>query len=239
MSEKNVQVDGFWVRRFVERNRAILTFQKAKLLEKERHEVSAKDMKRYFEAVSVHVHKVPSIFVWNADETRVGAPKREARPKVIVSSRTDPEIVTVSEERNDIQLTVRTAISSFRDSIPPMFISKVKTVESQRLAEEQLFHGHDYAIRYAAKTFVAEKLFINWSQTQFVPRIANLRTKLNYSGPVILLIDGHASHITPRVVAFSGSAQIVLIRLVAHSSHISQPLDLCVFGLFKMLDQKE
>jgi hypothetical protein len=90
-SENNVQVDGFWVPRFVERNRAILAFQKAKLLEKERREVSAEDMKRYFEAVSMHVQNVPSIFVWNADGTRVGTPKREARPEVIVSSRTDPE----------------------------------------------------------------------------------------------------------------------------------------------------
>jgi hypothetical protein len=125
------------------------------------------------------------------------------------------------------------AISAFEDSIPPMFTSKLKTFESQRLAEEQLFHGHDYVIRCPAKTFVPEKLFIDWLQTRFIPRIGNLRTKLNYSGPIILLIDGHASHITPRIVAFTGSAQIVLIRLVAHSSHIGQPLDLCVFGLFE------
>jgi hypothetical protein len=30
-----------------------------------------------------------------------------------------------------------------------------------------------------------------------------------------------------------------MIRVVAHSSHLAQPLDLCVFGLFKLFDRKE
>jgi hypothetical protein len=196
-------------------------------------------MKSFLEAVSLHVQKGPSTFVWNADETRVGAPKREARPEVIVASRTDPETLTVAEERDDNQLSVLTAISAFGGSIPPMFISKRKTFESGRLAEEQLFHGHDDVIRQTAKTFVTETLFTDWLQTQFICRRANRRTKMNYSGPVILLVDEHASHLTPRVMAFAGSAQIVLIRRGGYSSHIRRPLDMCVFGLLKMLDKKE
>jgi hypothetical protein len=66
-----------------------------------------------------------------------------------------------------------------------------------------------------------------------------LRIKAHCDGPIVLLIDGHASHITPRVVAHAGSRRIILIRVVAHSSHISQPLDLCVFSLFKILYNKE
>jgi hypothetical protein len=53
------------------------------------------------------------------------------------------------------------------------------------------------------------------------------------------LIGGYASHITPRVVAYVSSQRIILIRLVAHSSHISQSLDLCVFSRFKILYKKE
>jgi hypothetical protein len=30
-----------------------------------------------------------------------------------------------------------------------------------------------------------------------------------------------------------------MIRLVARSLHLAQPLDLCVFGLFKIFDRKE
>jgi hypothetical protein len=51
--------------------------------------------------------------------------------------------------------------------------------------------------------------------------------------------DGHSTHVTPLVIAFCGVNRIVLVRLVPHSSHISQPLDLCVFGIFKIVYKKE
>jgi hypothetical protein len=41
------------------------------------------------------------------------------------------------------------------------------------------------------------------------------------------------------VVADAGSEQILIIQLVLHSSHLSQLLDLCVFDLDKIRDQKE
>jgi hypothetical protein len=40
--------------------------------------------------------------------------------------------------------------------------------------------------------------------------------------------------VTPRVLAYAGSQKIIL-QLVQHSWHTTQPLDLCMFGLFKML----
>jgi hypothetical protein len=53
------------------------------------------------------------------------------------------------------------------------------------------------------------------------------------------LIDDHETHITSRVVASASSQQIILIKLVPHSSHVSQPLNLCVFRVFKMLYKRE
>jgi hypothetical protein len=239
LNENGVQVDRFGVWRFVDRNSEVFTFQQAISLEKDRHDVSSDDLKRYFEAMMVHLRTVPSIFVWNADETRVGAAKKQTRPEVIVDARTQAGTVTIAQERDDSQLTMLTAISAFGDSLPPMFITKNKTFEEAKLAAEQLYHPHDYVIREASKTFITEVLFIDWLETQFIPRNENLRATSNYSGPLIVLVDGHASHVTPRVVAFAGSRHIIIIKLVAHSSHISQPLDLCVFGVFKMLNKRE
>jgi hypothetical protein len=132
-----------------------------------------------------------------------------------------------------------TAISAFGDSIPPLFITSNKTFEQAKLAEEQLYHGHDYVIRMAPKTFMTEVRLTDWLQNLFIQRNAALRAKMDYTAPIILLVDGHATHITPRVVAFASSQQIILIKLVPHSSYISHPLDLWVFGVFKMLCQHE
>jgi hypothetical protein len=54
MNEHHTPVDRFWVQRFVERNQAVLGFQKARFFETERHEVSEEDIKRYFEALTIH-----------------------------------------------------------------------------------------------------------------------------------------------------------------------------------------
>jgi hypothetical protein len=129
--------------------------------------------------------------------------------------------VTIAEEHEDRQVTLLTGVSGFGDSVAPLFISNNKTFEAERLAEQQLFHSHDYVIGSAEKTFVAEALFIGWLQTQFIPKTDQLRIQAHYDGPLIFLIDGDDSHITPRVVAYTGSQRIILIRLVAHSFHIS------------------
>jgi hypothetical protein len=69
MNEHHIPGDRFWVRRFLGRNQAVFSFQKERFLGKERHEVSEEDSKRYFEALTTHLQKFPSLFVWNADET--------------------------------------------------------------------------------------------------------------------------------------------------------------------------
>jgi hypothetical protein len=47
------------------------------------------------------------------------------------------------------------------------------------------------------------------------------------------------THVTPHMIALCGARNVIVIRLVAHSLHLAQPLDLCVFGLFKIFYRKE
>jgi hypothetical protein len=62
---------------------------------------------------------------------------------------------------------------------------------------------------------------------------------MQYQGLVILLLGGHTTHVTLRVLTYAGSQRIIVIQLLAHSSHLTQPLDLCVFGVFKVLHKTE
>jgi hypothetical protein len=177
--------------------------------------------------------------MWNVDDTRVGCPKRIAQPEVIVATNTKPGSVTVLEERDDAQLTLLMSISALGDSTCPLFISKLKTFEKALLAAQKLYEGDDYAIRSAPRMFIIKVLFIDWLDTIFLPRISELRWKFHYDGPSILIIDGYSTHVTLRVIALCGAWNVIMIRLVAHSSHLEQPLDLGVFGLFKIVDHKE
>jgi hypothetical protein len=77
------------------------------------------------------------------------------------------------------------------------------------------------------QAFITEILFIDWPQNVLIPKAVHLSEKTKYHRKVVLIVDGHANHVTPRVIAFAGSSKLSLIRLVRHSSNIAQPLDLC------------
>jgi hypothetical protein len=59
----------------------------------------------------------------------------------------------------------------------------------------------------------------------FLPRIEDLRAKINSTGPVVLFLDSHSTRITERAVASAGSERILFIRLVPQLSHLFRPRD--------------
>jgi hypothetical protein len=165
--------------------------------------------------------------------------KKHVALDVIVAKQTPPETVTVTRECNNRHMTLLTAIAAFGDSVPPMSTNKNKTFETERLTEQQLFQSHERGMRSAKKMFITEVLFIDWLQTQFSPKCDQLYIKTHQDELVVLLVDEHASNRALRVLPSAASRQIILIRLVAHSSHISQPLDLSVFSILKILYKRD
>jgi hypothetical protein len=75
----------------------MLAVQRAQYLEKDRHEISAYDIRVYFESMSAQLTSIPSAFQKNADETRVGSVKHTSPPDVIIASGTNPGPVTIPE----------------------------------------------------------------------------------------------------------------------------------------------
>jgi hypothetical protein len=51
-----------------------------------------------------------------------------------------------------------------------MFISKSRTFETERLAEQQLSHRHDCVMRSAEKILITDVLFIDSLQAQLMPK---------------------------------------------------------------------
>ena len=51
--------------------------------------------------------------------------------------------------------------------------------------------------------------------------------------PVLLLLDGHASHVSIEAVEFARNDEVHVLCLPAHTTHVLQPLDVGVFKPFK------
>jgi hypothetical protein len=232
-------VDRFWVQRFVQRHEEHLKILPARVLDQQRQFLNVNDVVAYFNAIENAIYGVPSPFVWNIDETRVGKPKRTEPPNVIVAKETRPDAVTISFPLDDAQLTLVAGISAFGDYTVPMLISKNQTFDRDQISAQLFYEGIDYEIRRSASSFITEVLFVDWIQSVFLKKIQELRNRYQYEGKVVLIVDGHSSHVTPRVISYAATQKIVIIRLVAHSSHIAQPLDLCLFAVFKNAYQKE
>ena len=62
------------------------------------------------------------------------------------------------------------------------------------------------------------KPFYAWITNHFVKKTPSLR-------PVVLLIDGHGSHIDYYIIQFCAENQILLFRFPPHTSHAVQPTD--------------
>jgi hypothetical protein len=203
-----------------------LCLQTAKVFDKDQLDVSPDDINQYFETLSVQIRSISSIFVWNADETRVGCPEKRFPPEVIVAISRKPGTLAIPEVRDNEQLTLLTPISAFGDSTHLLYISKLKTFEKMLPAAQRLYSGDDHVIRSAPKTFIMEILFTDWLQNIFLPRISEFQTKFTHDGLILLVFDGHSAHMTVRVITLCAARKIILIRLGPHSSHLAQPLEL-------------
>ncbi|XP_054723962.1 uncharacterized protein LOC129234057 [Uloborus diversus] len=78
--------------------------------------------------------------------------------------------------------------------------------------------------------WINSELFLMWFQ-KFVQGISSAR-------PVALLMDSHASHITPEVIAMASENDIIIVTFPSHTSHLLQPLDVAVYRPLKLAWQK-
>ena len=73
--------------------------------------------------------------------------------------------------------------------------------------------------------------FCQWFEHSFIPTVSHLLT----TGPVVLFLDGHGSHIDFELVQTALKHCVLLMCLHPHASHILQPLDVTCYGPLKQV----
>jgi len=66
-----------------------------------------------------------------------------------------------------------------------------------------------------------------WLENMFIPSTAHLNR------PLLLVIDGHTSHISLKVLNLLRTHQIVCLMLPSHCTHALQPVDVVLFNAVK------
>jgi hypothetical protein len=76
LSAQGATVERFSVRKNWQRQNGRLRLQTAKILEKDRRDVSRDDIKEYFETLSNQIRSIASAFIWNTDEASVSSRRK-------------------------------------------------------------------------------------------------------------------------------------------------------------------
>ena len=111
---------------------------------------------------------------------------------------------------NRSQVTIMSRVIAAGYCMPPMVIWDRKT-----LAPE-LTHGGVEGTMYglSAKGWMDMELFGLWFKNHFLRHAPSLR-------PVLLLLDGHASHYCPSTIRLAAQEQVILFALPPNTTHLS------------------
>ena len=176
--------------------------------------------KRYLQMVIEGINDPKLIF--NCDET--GFPLQTKTGKVVGDKLLRSAYSVVSSDKK--QITTLMCISAAGETLPPyvLFPSATKVNPAYVL---DLPPG---TATFATPTgWMNQDAFYNWVENCFIPNLPDPSKR----GMALLLFDGHGSHIDIRTSTLCKENKAIPYALPPHTSHVTQPLDVCVFGPFK------
>ena len=96
---------------------------------------------------------------------------------------------------------------------------------------ESWFDGlpDDWRFEVSGKEWISDEISLRWLEKLFIPSTSS-RIKGKYR---LLILDGHGSHLTPKLDEICEKNDIIAIYMPSHSSHLLQPLDIGCFAVLK------
>ena len=157
--------------------------------------------------------------IFNADET--GFPL-SGNPGHVLAKRgmKSPQTIIGGSGRDNI--TVLACASATGKLLPPFVVYTGKHLMASNV------NGGPFATKYSVSDsgWMTKIGFLDWFQNLFIPSLTEER-------PVLLIIDGHSSHISYNVRQVAKQNDIHMLKLPPHLTHLLQPMDVGVFKPLK------
>ena len=156
--------------------------------------------------------------VYNVDESGINLVQHRGKVVTEIGRRSVHRVVASEKGKNH---TVIACGSASGQVVPPMLIFPRVRVPSH--FKENAPPGCLLAAQ--KKGWVNGELYLEWFKF-FIQQIPPAR-------PVLLIQDGHSSHITIDLIELAKKNDIHILCLPSHTTHVLQPLDVGVFASFK------
>lgn len=215
---------GDWLKSFLRRN-SDLSVRKSEGVSLARSRgMNKKDVGDYFELLGKTLEE-QQLFdkpgsVFNMDETGL---QLNNKPEHVIAEKGSKNVAAVTSGEKGETITVICCCNGEGTFIPPTCIFKGKNKKKEY--EDGMPPGSTLYMSEKS-AYINTTIFLNWLQTQFVPR--------KPQGPVVLILDGHSSHCSSiEVLEYSEANAVTLLCLPSHSTQFLQPLDRGFFKAFK------
>ncbi|CAH1987730.1 unnamed protein product [Acanthoscelides obtectus] len=158
--------------------------------------------------------------IWNCDETGVSIVQKHAKGLATKNQRQVGKLTSAERGKN---VTVLFAMSAGGQFVPPYFI-----FPRNRMNERLMINAPNESVGEAQPNgWMNAELFLKWMQ-HFV-QYSNPTAQ----NPVLLILDGHASHKDLDVIEFARKNNIHMLSTPPHTTHKLQPLDRTFMKPFK------
>ena len=214
-----------WWTRFYKRNRSKIFMRRRRPLAAARKDAfDVEDLKDFYQKLkkAIDTHGIQEADMWNMDETgfRIGVGKS----KMVISFDKKKRNYMADPDNRDYCTAVET-ISASGTAIPPLIILKATNI-LLKWSQNNL----DGACQLGASEsgYSNDDLALDWLQ-----HFIDSTRKTRVGRYILLIVDGFGSHMTLQFFRLATASNIILFKLPAHSTHITQPLDVGVFQPYK------
>lgn len=215
-----------WYRNFMSRWPGLKVVKPRGLQIQRAKATSAESVDRYFTELEAILKKYGLLTcperIYNVDEKGISTMHKP--PSVVAATGTKPPSVTSGGRVN---ITVIGCGNALGHQIPPYFIFPGQRMNQDLL--EGKTPGADGTVSESG--WSNSEVFMKYL-SQHLLKYLPQRTQ---DHPVLLMYDGHKSHVSLDVIDWAKENHVVLFVLPAHTSHVLQPMDIGCFGPFERI----
>ncbi|XP_078034370.1 uncharacterized protein LOC144468631 [Augochlora pura] len=165
--------------------------------------------------------------LWNIDSSRIfntDGTSLMLNPKVLAKKgfKNVDDIVNDNDKQN---ITVLFTANAEGQLAPTLIVYNCKKVP--RIVFEKIPQG--FCVSTSKGSWLTASSFYEYIVNKFWPWLIQNKIQM----PVVLFLDGHASHLTQPLSEFCSLHQIVLIPLPPNTAHFLRPMDVNMFTILK------
>ena len=217
-----------WPRRFIERHPNLTAMYSRRIDASRLKEASAETITRWLESAREVIQEcnIRSKNIYNMDETgfAIGSIKRRR----IITDRRMHQKFQAQPGRQE-WVTAIECICGDGSTVNPLIIFKGENVMSDWILPAKKHLKRMWKFSASARGWTSDLHGLEWLRRCFEPET---REKANGEWR-LLILDGHGSHVTGSFLVYCLINKIHVLRIPPHTSHLTQPLDVGLFGPLK------